>query len=101
MSSTAVTISAADVKKVAHLARLRLDERDIATHIDNFTKILGLITEINAYDTQDVIPMTSPCQNATLHLRPDTAVENDQRQLLQRLAPQMESGLYLVPKVIE
>jgi len=51
-------------------------------------------------DTEGVEPM-SDGQNLKLRLRDDAVTERDQRERFQSVAPQVEQGLYLVPKVIE
>ncbi|MHB8744401.1 MAG: Asp-tRNA(Asn)/Glu-tRNA(Gln) amidotransferase subunit GatC, partial [Sulfuricaulis sp.] len=51
-------------------------------------------------DTQGVTPMAHP-MDAAQRLRPDAVTETDQRERFQAIAPQVEAGLYLVPRVIE
>lgn len=89
-----------DVKKLAHLARLQLDESTISRHVKNLSNILELIAHINDQDTSDVETMSSSL-DTTLALREDAVTETNQRELLQALAPQTDCGLYLVPQVIE
>lgn len=55
---------------------------------------------MQAVDTQGVLPMAHP-QEASLRLRPDAVTETDRRAAYQAVAPAVEKGLYLVPKVIE
>jgi len=62
--------------------------------------IFGLIEQMQAVDTDGVEPM-SHAQDLVLRLRPDVAREPDLRALYQGVAPAVEDGLYLVPKVIE
>lgn len=94
-------ISSDEIIKVAHLARLHVEEQEIDNHVRNLSKILDLIAEISTIDTTNVLPMTSPFEDAKLPLRDDQIVHQDERQVLQALAPQVEGGLYIVPKVIE
>ncbi len=94
-------ISEAEIKKVASLARLHLDEQETPVHVTNLSNILELITHINAKDTSGVTPMASPFMDATLALREDCVTEPNQREQVLKLAPLTESGLYLVPQVIE
>ena len=59
---------------------------------------------MQAIDTQGVEPLYTPLsaiQEVALRLREDVVTETNQRELNQRSAPQVEDGLYLVPKVIE
>jgi aspartyl-tRNA(Asn)/glutamyl-tRNA(Gln) amidotransferase subunit C len=69
-------------------------------YADSLSRILGLIEQMNAVDTAGVEPMAHP-NEAGLRLRADTVTEADQRDKFQKIAPAVEAGLYLVPKVIE
>lgn len=89
-----------DVKKVARLARLEVGELEAQTAHVQLTNIFGLIAEMQAVDTTSIEPM-SHAQDVTQRLRADNVTENNQRELFQSLAPQVEAGLYLVPQVIE
>jgi aspartyl-tRNA(Asn)/glutamyl-tRNA(Gln) amidotransferase subunit C len=89
-----------DVAKIAHLARLAVDDDALGHYADELSKILDLVEQMNAVDTTGVEPMAHPLHMAQ-RLRPDTVTEPDQRQHFQAIAPLTEDGLYLVPKVIE
>lgn len=88
------------VETMADLAKLRLVEEDVADYIDSMTRILALVEQMQAADTEGVEPMAHPL-DAIQRLRPDEVTESDQRDILQPLAPEVAEGLYLVPKVIE
>ncbi|HEU5283011.1 MAG TPA: Asp-tRNA(Asn)/Glu-tRNA(Gln) amidotransferase subunit GatC, partial [Burkholderiales bacterium] len=62
--------------------------------------IFGLIEEMQAVSTEGVEPMAH-AQDLVLRLRPDAVTRADQRTELQAIAPAVDNGLYLVPKVIE
>jgi len=89
-----------DVEKIAHLARLSLNEADIPAYADNLTNILNLVDQMNAVDTTDISPMAHPF-NESQRLREDEVTETNQREQLQQNSPATEKGLFLVPKVIE
>ena len=89
-----------DVKRVAHLARLAVDEREAQVVLDRLLGVFGLIEEMQAVDTRGVEPM-SHALDVVQRLREDKVTEHDQRAAFQVIAPQVEDGLYLVPKVIE
>jgi aspartyl-tRNA(Asn)/glutamyl-tRNA(Gln) amidotransferase subunit C len=72
----------------------------VAAYARNLSSILDLVAQMNAVDTRGVQPLAHPLA-MTQRLRPDEATEPDQRALFQSIAPQVEAGLYLVPKVIE
>ena len=89
-----------DVKRIAHLARIEVEPREAEQVLAQLTGIFRLIGEMQAVNTDGVEPM-SHAQDVMLRLRDDVVTEADQRALFQSIAPQVESGLYLVPKVIE
>ena len=89
-----------DVEKISHLARLEMSEQDASTYAETLSRILGLIEQMNAVDTDAVAPMAHPLDEG-LRMRDDAVTECDQRQRFQTVAPAAEAGLYLVPKVIE
>ncbi|HKK05474.1 MAG: Asp-tRNA(Asn)/Glu-tRNA(Gln) amidotransferase subunit GatC [Gammaproteobacteria bacterium] len=95
-----MSLDKADVEKIAHLARLAIDEGDIPEYARNLTNILDLVEQMNAVDTAGVTPMAHPLEVAQ-RLREDEVTEADQRELFQAHAPAVEAGLYLVPQVIE
>ena len=95
-----MSLERSDVVKIAHLARLAIAEDDIPRYARDLSNILDLVAQMNAVDTREATPMAHP-QEAHQRLRPDEVVETDQRALFQAIAPQVEAGLYLVPKVVE
>ncbi len=95
-----MSLTANDVKKIAHLARLGIDQQQIEHYAQDLSNLLDLMTQMGQRDTQGVAPMAHPLDQVQ-RLRPDVVSETDQRQNFQTIAPQTEAGLYLVPKVIE
>ena len=89
-----------DVKNIAHLARLEIDENNIDAYASSLSSILDLVEQMNAVDTSSVKPMAHPMDLAQ-RLREDEVLEQNQRETFQSIAPKTENGLYLVPKVIE
>ena len=77
-----------------------LDEADLPRTTETLNNILGLIDQMQAVDTDGIAPLAHPLE-ATQRLRADVVTESDQRDAYQRVAPAVDSGLYLVPKVIE
>lgn len=100
MSDNKHLVTEAEVRKIAHLARLKVDEATLAKYADNLSHILEMIAHINDQDTSNVIAMSSPL-DIHLSLRADAVTAQDEHVVLQKLAPQTESGFYLVPQVIE
>lgn len=95
-----MSLQKSDVEKIAHLARLSINEADIPAYADNLSNILNLVEQMNTVDTTDIPPMAHPL-NVSQRLREDEISETNQRELLQENSPAVENGLLLVPKVIE
>lgn len=95
-----MTISREDIEKVAVLARIRLDEKQIPALEKDLGNILSLVDQLTAADTDNVEPLAHPL-DAVQRLRPDEVTESNQREAFQAIAPATENGLYLVPRVIE
>lgn len=95
-----MSLNLADVKRIAHLARIAVEEDELPGYLQQLSNILSLVEEMQAVDTTGIEPM-SHAQDVVLRLRNDVAAETDRRAAYQAVAPQVEAGLYLVPKVIE
>lgn len=95
-----MALTATDVAKIAHLARLELTADEEGRVTDRLNDILGMIDRLQAADTAGVAPMAHP-MDATQPLRDDVVTETNHREAYQAIAPATEAGLYLVPKVIE
>lgn len=95
-----MALERSDVEKIAHLARLGLNDVDIPQTTATLNNILGLIDAMQAVDTTDIEPLAHPLE-ATQRLRADRVTESNHRDAYQAIAPAVENGLYLVPKVIE
>jgi aspartyl-tRNA(Asn)/glutamyl-tRNA(Gln) amidotransferase subunit C len=93
-------LSRDDIERIAHLARIEINASEADQVLHQLRNIFGLIEELQAVDTQGIEPM-SHAQGAPSRLREDRVTEHDQHELFQTIAPQVEAGLYLVPKVIE
>ena len=95
-----LSLNSADIKRIAHLARIEVSDTEAEATLTKLTGILGLIEQMQAVDTKGIVPM-SHSQDVTQRLRDDVVTETNQRELFQSIAPAVEGGLYLVPKVIE
>ena len=93
-------LSLDEVRQIAHLSRIEISETEAVQTLGQLNDIFGLIERMQAIDTAGVEPMTH-AQARELRLREDAVTEGDQHALFQSVAPQVEAGLYLVPKVIE
>jgi aspartyl-tRNA(Asn)/glutamyl-tRNA(Gln) amidotransferase subunit C len=89
------------IENIAHLARLELQPAEVPVYQESLSAILDFVGELDRADTASVVPMAHPLPGLSQRLRPDAVTEQDHRELYQENAPQVASGLYLVPKVIE
>jgi len=95
-----MALSLDDVRRVAHLARIAVTDAEVAAVHGKLAGVFALIEQMQKIDTEGVEPM-SHAQDLTLRLREDKVTEVDRRDAFQSIAPQVEHGLYLVPRVIE
>lgn len=89
-----------DIKRIAHLARIEINDSEAEQTLDKLSSIMTLIEEMQAVDTTGITPM-SHAQDVVQRLREDAVTQDNQREVFQENAPAVDSGLYLVPKVIE
>jgi aspartyl-tRNA(Asn)/glutamyl-tRNA(Gln) amidotransferase subunit C len=93
-----------DVRRLARLARIAVQPDESGAVLDRLNRVLGLIDEMRRVDTKGVAPMAHAAERALANaqrLRADEVREPNQRDAYQSVAPAVEEGLYLVPKVIE
>lgn len=95
-----MSLALSDIQRIARLARIRTTEQEAASLRDQLNGIFGLIAEMQAVDTAGIPPMAHAAESSQ-RLRVDEATEPDQREKFQAIAPAVDAGLYLVPKVIE
>jgi aspartyl-tRNA(Asn)/glutamyl-tRNA(Gln) amidotransferase subunit C len=88
------------LQRIALLARIDVAPAEAAGVTDRLNRVLGLIDQLQAVDTRGIEPM-SHALDVVQRLRADKVTEPDQREAFQAVAPAVEQGLYLVPKVIE
>ena len=89
-----------DIRRLCRLARVEITAGEIPDVSAKLSSIVAMVDQLQAVHTQGVTPMAHPLDRAQ-RLRADLVTETDQHELYQRNAPQVERGLYLVPKVIE
>lgn len=95
-----MNLTEADIKRIARLARIAVTQQETQTIRVELSNIFQLIETMQAVDTKGIVPM-SHSQDMVQRLREDRVTESNQRELFQSIAPQVDAGLYLVPKVIE
>jgi len=95
-----VALSSADIERIAHLARIEITAAEVAEVRQKLDSIFELIERMRAVDTTGIVPMAH-AQEVALPLREDAVTETDLHDLYQNVAPAVQDGLYIVPKVIE
>ncbi|HEX9184370.1 MAG TPA: Asp-tRNA(Asn)/Glu-tRNA(Gln) amidotransferase subunit GatC [Burkholderiales bacterium] len=99
-----MSLSDDQIRRIARLARIAIGDAESAEVRSRLNRVLGLIDELQAVDTEGIQPMSHPLE---VHLpqgqplREDKVTETDRRAAYQSGAPAVEGGLYLVPQVIE
>jgi aspartyl-tRNA(Asn)/glutamyl-tRNA(Gln) amidotransferase subunit C len=95
-----MSLTPQDVLHIARLARLRVSQEEAEKARIQLNSIFNLIEQMQSIDTRDIEPM-SHALDVNQRLRTDSVTESDSREKFQAIAPAVENGLYLVPKVIE
>lgn len=89
-----------DIRHLSALAQLKLSEEEAAAVAGDLARIIDMVDQMQALNTEGVKPLAHPLDSAA-RLRPDEVTEGVDRDLYQEGAPETESGLYLVPRVVE
>jgi len=95
-----MSLKSEDVRNIAQLARLHIDDDAVERYVEDMSSILELVEQMNQVDASAVEPLANPL-DAKQRLREDEVTEIDQRDKFQAIAPDVEAGLYRVPRVIE
>lgn len=95
-----MSVTKEDVRHIAHLARLGIDEERLEPMTDQLNQILDWIEQLEEVDTEGVQPMTSAVETA-LHRRADEVTDGDRQSEILANAPAAKYGFFTVPKVIE
>ena len=95
-----MTVDAATVKRVAHLARIAVPDQDVPKLQSELNAILAFVEQLSEVDIDGVEPMTSVTPMA-MKKRPDVVNDGGDSAAVLANAPASEDGYFLVPKVIE
>ncbi len=93
-------LQAEAIEKLCELARLEVTDAEMADVTGKLSRIVDLVDQLQAVDTSQTEPLAHPL-SMPQRLRPDKVTETDERERYQRNSAEVESGLYLVPRVIE
>lgn len=94
------SLDAQTVQQIATLSRLSLDAHEAAAFASSLSTILASMAHLATIDTTGIEPLKSPFDHPQ-PLRDDTVTEHNHRDAYQAVAPVVQDGLYLVPRVIE
>ncbi len=95
-----MSLDPATVRRIAKLARLRLEEADIPRLQDELNGILGWIEQLNEVNVDGVAPLTGAASMA-MRLREDTVTDGGIQDAVLANAPDRAGAFYAVPKVVE
>jgi aspartyl-tRNA(Asn)/glutamyl-tRNA(Gln) amidotransferase subunit C len=96
-----MSLSHDQIRRIARLARIAIRPEESEAVRARLNRVLALVDELRAVDTAGIEPMAHALDVAAQRLRPDAVSEADRRAAYQSVAPAVQDGLYLVPKVIE
>jgi aspartyl-tRNA(Asn)/glutamyl-tRNA(Gln) amidotransferase subunit C len=96
-----MSLTRQDVEKIARLARLSITEAEMPVYVTSLSRIVDFVDELSRVETDNVEPLAHPLEGQRLRLRADVVTETDHRESYQANAPQVQAGLYVVPRVIE
>jgi aspartyl-tRNA(Asn)/glutamyl-tRNA(Gln) amidotransferase subunit C len=92
------------IRRIARLARIAVSEPETVETAARLNDLLGLVEQLQSVDTSGIEPMAHALDaqfSASQRLREDRAIEPNRRDAFQAVAPAVEKGLYLVPRVVE
>jgi aspartyl-tRNA(Asn)/glutamyl-tRNA(Gln) amidotransferase subunit C len=95
-----MSVDAATVKRVAHLARIRIPEEDVEALQGELNAILGFVAQLDEVDVTGVEPMTS-VQPMPMKKREDKVTAGGIADDVLANAPERVDHYFLVPKVVE
>jgi aspartyl-tRNA(Asn)/glutamyl-tRNA(Gln) amidotransferase subunit C len=96
-----MSLNPEEVEKIAHLARLAITADELPIYVKSLSSIVEFVEQLKNADTKAVVPMAHPLVGQSQRLRRDEITEVDRHEQYQSIAPAVQAGLYLVPKVIE
>ena len=95
-----MSVDALTVRRIAHLARIAVEEDEIAHLQGELNAILAWVEQLQAVNVAGVEPMTSVTPMA-MKKRPDVVTDGNDAEAVLKNAPASEDNFYLVPKVVE
>lgn len=99
-----MSLTSSDIARIANLARLELSSEHSERMLNQLNSFFDIVEQMRAVDTNGLEPLAHPVAaigDIALRLREDVVSEPNQREANQKSAPEVQNGLFLVPKVIE
>jgi aspartyl-tRNA(Asn)/glutamyl-tRNA(Gln) amidotransferase subunit C len=96
-----MSLTRADIERIARLSRLSLADDEVPRLVTSLSSILEFVGQLERAATEGIEPMAHPLPGQSQRLRADVVTESDEHERFQHDAPAIDSGMYLVPKVIE
>ena len=96
-----MSLTRQEVEKIAHLARLSITEQEMPVYVTSLSSIVAFVDELSRANVGAVAPMAHPLVGQSQRLRADVVEDTDRHEKYQANAPQVQAGLYVVPRVIE
>tara|TARA_Y100001935_G_scaffold250822_1_gene251605 strand:- start:793 stop:1080 length:288 start_codon:yes stop_codon:yes gene_type:complete len=93
-------ITKQDLKNISLLSKIKIDDEISPSLVKDLESILTMVNKMEELDTSKVNPLIHPLEN-TQTLREDIEKKDIEREKLQELSKEKDSGFYLTPKVIE
>jgi aspartyl-tRNA(Asn)/glutamyl-tRNA(Gln) amidotransferase subunit C len=88
------------LEKIAHLARLEIDEKDIPKMMEDMSKMVSFVEKLNEVDTEGVEPLTTMSHEIN-SLREDEVKDQLSKEEVLKNAPKRDKDFFRVPKVLE
>ncbi|MEP2704889.1 MAG: Asp-tRNA(Asn)/Glu-tRNA(Gln) amidotransferase subunit GatC [Roseibium sp.] len=95
-----MSVDTATVKRVAHLARIKVSEEDATRMTGELNTILGFVEQLDEVNIDGVEPMTSVVEQ-TMKKRADGVTDGNKSNDITKNAPASEDNFFMVPKVVE
>lgn len=95
-----MSVDAATVKRIGRLARIRIEEDEVASYQSELNAILGFVEQLSEVDVDGVLPMTSVTP-MTLRRRDDVVSDGGYAEKIVSNSPLTEDNFFMVPKVVE
>ena len=95
-----MSVDSATVRRVARLARLKVNENDLPRLAGELNAILNFVEQLNEVDVENVTPLTSVV-NAAMRMRDDVVTDGYYAKEVIKNAPMSEDEFFMVPKVVE